>query len=324
MSVFVTRRIPDAGLAVLRDAGVPFEIGQQDDEELLGRDALHAGVRAHDVLLCQLTDPIDREVLTANPQLRGVAQMAVGYDNIDVSAARELGIPVGVTPGAVTEATADLAFALLLAVARRIPEAHRYAVGGRFRAWGPNLLLGVGVGPCPDGARKTLGIVGFGRIGQAVARRAAGFGMRILAWSRTREAVADFDGVTWAELDELLAASDFVTLHLPLSAATRHLIDAAALARMKPGAFLINTARGPVVDEAALVDALRAGTIAGAALDVFENEPAIHPGLPELDQVVLLPHLGSATRETRDRMAVMAATNAVCFVRGEPAPHVVG
>ena len=313
MKVFVTRRIPEPGLEVLAAAGVPFTIGQDDDELPLEHARLLDEVVRHDVLLCQLTDRIDREVLSANSRLRGVAQMAVGLDNVDLAAARELGVPVTNTPGVLTEATADLTWALLLAVARRVPEAHRYAVEGRFRAWGPNLLLGAGVGPSPEGATKTLGIVGFGRIGRAVARRAHGFDMRVLAWSRSRDAVDGADGAEWAELDDLLAASDFVSLHVPLSDATHHLIDAGRLRRMKSTAFLINTARGPVVDEAALVDAVRAATIAGAGLDVFEHEPRIHSGLLELDNVVLLPHVGSATRETRDRMAVMAATAAAHF-----------
>jgi glyoxylate reductase len=321
MSIFVTRRIPAAGLEILRRAGLAFEVGQDDDELPLDPQALRRGAARHPVLLCQLTDRIDRELLRANPGLRGIAQMAVGVDNIDLAAARELGIPVGNTPGVLTEATADLAFALLLAVARRVVEGHRYLVEGRFRAFGPNLLLGAGVGPDPDGTPRTLGLVGFGRIGQAVARRAAGFGMRVLATARDRTAVDASPGVEFADLDALLAASDFVSLHVPLTAATRHLIDARALSRMRPGAFLINTARGPVVDEAALVEALDRRRIAGAGLDVYEDEPRVHPGLLGRDEVVLLPHLGSATGATRDAMAGMAARNALAFARGEEAPH---
>ena len=321
MSVFVTRRIPELGLQALRDAGVEFEVGIEDDVAPLPRDALLRGVRAHPVVLCQLTDRIDDEVLAANPSLRGVAQMAVGYDNIDVAAARARGIPVGNTPGVLTDATADLTWALLLAVARRVPQAHRYTVDGRFRAWGPNLLLGASVGPAPDGTRRTLGIVGLGRIGQAVARRARGFDMEVLTWSRTPRAI---DGVAPVAFDELLERSDFVTLHVPLDASTRHLVGADALRRMKSTAFLINTARGPIVDEAALVRALRERVIAGAGLDVYEREPRLEPGLVDLPNVVLLPHVGSATHETRARMAEMAATNAICFVRGTAAPHLVG
>lgn len=320
MSLFVTRRIPAAGLEVLRAAAVPFEIGQDDDDLPLAHDALCDGARRHPVLLCHLTDRIDRAILTGPPRLRGVSQMAVGYDNIDVAAARELGVPLAHTPGVLTEATADLTFALLLAVARRIPEAHRYTIEGRFRAFGPNLLLGAAVGPSPDGTRKTLGIVGFGRIGRSVARRAQGFDMRVLAFGRDRAVIAAA-GAEPVTLPELLAQSDFVSLHVPLTTGTRHLIDAAALKAMKPGAHLINTSRGPVVDEEALVVALRERRIAGAGLDVYEHEPHIHPGLFALDNVVLLPHIGSATLETRSRMAVMAAHSAIAFLRGQPSEN---
>lgn len=320
-SIFVTRAIPDAGAAVLREADLPFEVGQADADLPLDHDALLSGVGRHAVLLCHLTDRVDRGVLVANPGLLGVAQMAVGFDNIDVDAARALGIPIGTTPGVLTEATADLTWALLLAVARRVVEGHRYVEQGRWQAWGPQLLLGSGVGPAPDGARKTLGIVGFGRIGAAVARRALGFGMRVLAWTRSPERVADVPGVEAVALDALLQDSDFVTLHVPRNEATHHLVDAKCLAAMKPGAYLINTARGTVVDEPALVAALRSGHLGGAGLDVFEAEPSVHPGLLGDDRVVVLPHLGSATREVRDRMAVMAAENAVAFARGVPCPH---
>lgn len=323
-SVFVTRAIPEAGLAVLRAAGLALEVGQEDPDLPLADEALAAGVRRHPVLLCQLTDRVGRDVLAANPALRGVAQMAVGFDNIDVGAARELGIPVGTTPGVLTEATADLTFALLLAVARRVVEGHRYVEQGSWKAWGPQLLLGSGVGPAPDGTKKTLGIVGFGRIGAAVARRALGFGMRVVAWTRTPTRVAAVPGVEPMDLDPLLRVSDFVSLHVPRNEETHRLIDAARLASMKPGAYLINTARGTVVDESALVEALAAGRLGGAGLDVFEAEPEVHPGLLGDDRVVLLPHLGSATREVRDRMAVMAAENAVAFARGEPCPHPLG
>ncbi|MDA0372881.1 MAG: D-glycerate dehydrogenase [Planctomycetota bacterium] len=323
-SVFVTRAIPEAGFAVLRAAGLTLEVGQEDPDLPLDDAALVAGVRRHPVLLCQLTDRVGRDVLAANPALLGVAQMAVGFDNIDIEAARALGIPVGTTPGVLTEATADLTLALLLAVARRVVEGHRYVERGNWKAWGPQLLLGSGVGPAPDGAKKTLGIVGFGRIGAAVARRALGFGMRVVAWTRTPARVASVPGVEHADLDALLRTSDFVSLHVPRNEETHRLIDAARLASMKPGAYLINTARGTVVDESALVEALAAGHLRGAGLDVFEAEPEVHPGLLGNDRVVLLPHLGSATREVRDRMAVMAAENAVAFARGEPCPHPLG
>lgn len=323
-TVFVTRRIPRPGLDLLEDAGVRVRVGQEEEDRELDRSGLLEGVREADVLLSLLTEPVDREVLEANPTLLGVANFAVGYDNVDVAAASTLGIPVSNTPGVLTETTADLTWALLLAAARRIPEAHRYTVEGRFRIWGPNLLLGADVGPGPSGRRKVLGIVGFGRIGAAVARRAAGFDMEVLVHTPGGpERLADASGARWAELDELLERSDFVSLHVPLTDETRHLIGEEELRRMKETAYLVNTSRGPVVDEGALVRALREDWIAGAALDVYEEEPTIHPGLPELENVVLAPHIGSASRDTRGRMAAMAAENALHHLRGERAPNPV-
>lgn len=321
--VFVTRRIPTAGLDLLVDAGCDVSIYQQDEEKGVRRQRLLDGVRACDVLLPLLTEPIDREVMEANPRLLGIAQMAVGYDNVDIELATDLGLPVTNTPGVLTESSADFTWAMLMAVARRIPEAHEYMASGRYQIWGPNLLLGADVGPGPDGERKVLGIVGYGRIGEAVARRATGFGMEILAYSRGRERVNADAKVTYADLDELLERSDFVSLHPPLTPETHHLIDTAALRRMKPNAYLINASRGPVVDEAALVDALRTRRIAGAALDVYEDEPAMAPGLAELDNVVLFPHVASATHATRSRMATMAAKNAIAHLDGGRAPNCV-
>jgi glyoxylate reductase len=322
--IFVTRRIPDAGLRLLADAGVNVAIGQQDGERPLDRDALLRGAASCDVLLSLLTEPIDAPLLEQAPQLCGIANFAVGYNNIDVAAATALGIPVTNTPGVLTESTADLTWALLLAVARRIPEAHAYTTAGRFRIWGPELLLGADVGPGADGERRTLGIIGFGRIGQAVARRAAGFDMDVLAYDpHAVDAVRASPHARWAELDEILGTSDFVTLHALLTNETRAMIGEPQLRMMKKTAFLINVARGEMVDEAALVRALRDGSIAGAALDVYEHEPALAEGLAALENVVLVPHIGSATRGTRDRMARMAATNAIAHVRRERAPNVV-
>ena len=323
--VFVTRRIPEAGLARLREGGAEIRVGQTDEERGVEPDVLIEGVRWADALLALLTEPVDRPLLEANPRLTGVANYAVGFDNVDVAAATELGLPVTNTPGVLTDTTADLTWALLLAVARRVPEAHAYMAGGRYRLWGPNLLLGGDVSAGGSGRRKVLGIVGFGRIGQAVARRAVGFDMEVLAHDpRNRERVDAFGPpVRWSDLDDLLARSDFVTLHPRLTPETHHLVDARALGLMKPTAYLVNVARGEVVDERALVHALREGAIAGAALDVFEEEPEMAPGLAELPNVVLAPHIGSASRDTRDRMAVMAADNALHHLRGERAPHVV-
>jgi len=253
-----------------------------------------------------------------------VANMAVGYDNVDLAAATALGIPVTNTPGVLDDTTADLTWAMLMAAARRIPEAHQYTVEGRFRIWGPNLFVGADISPGGSGRPKVLGIVGYGRIGAAVARRATGFEMTILAFDPYKRPAIEADArVAWADLPELLAASDFVTLHTPLVPETHHLIGEAELRAMKPTAYLINAARGPVVDEQALVRALSEQWIAGAALDVYENEPELAPGLAQLPNVVLLPHIGSASRDTRGKMAAMAATNALAHLRGERAPHIV-
>jgi glyoxylate reductase len=322
--IVLTRRIPDAGLRLLRDAGAAITIVEPDYEATVDRAALLRAAADADVLLTLLTERIDDDVLAASPTLRGVAQFAVGYNNIDVHAATARGIPVTNTPGVLTETTADLTWALLLSVARRIPEAHAYMTAGRYNIWGPELLLGSDVGRGADGAQRTLGIIGFGRIGQAVARRAVGFDMRILAYDPYARAEIDRDAhVEWCELDDLVAQSDFITLHALLNEQTRHLIGERQLQRMKPTAYLINVARGEMVDEAALVRALQARRIAGAALDVFEREPAMAEGLAQCDNAVLVPHIGSATIGTRDRMATMAATNAIAHLRGERAPNVV-
>lgn len=327
--VFLTRRIPDAALTLLRDAGAIVAIGQSDEERGLEKAAIIDGVRHADVLLSLLTEPIDREVLTASPTLRGVANYAVGFNNIDVAAATELGIPVSNTPGVLTETTADLAWALILAVARRVVQAHQYMVGGHYKLWGPNLFLGGDVGTGASGRRKVLGIVGYGRIGSAVARRAIGFDMDVLAYDPhnqeaiARDAADPARHLRAASLDELLRESDFVSLHPLLTPETHHLIGERELALMKPTAYLVNVARGPVVDEQALVRALQAHRIAGAALDVYEDEPRMAPGLAACDTVVLVPHIASASHDTRDRMAVMAAGNVVAHERGERAPDAV-
>ena len=320
--VYVTRSIPQAGMDVLARGGARVSVGEPDEEKELARDALMAGVRAADVRLPLVTGRSDREVLAQNPRLRGVANHAVGFNNVDMAAATELGIPVSNTPGVLTETTADLTWALLLAVARRIPESDVYMRAGRFKIWGPQMLLGADVGPGPDGRRKVLGIVGFGRIGQAVARRARGFDMDVVASDPKRDAV-EAAGATWLPLDELLQRADYVSLHVRMSPETHHLMDERRLRLMKPTAFLINVARGEVVHEAALVRALREGWIAGAGLDVYEREPAMEPGLAELPNAVILPHIGSASRDTRNAMATMAASNALFHLRGERAPQCV-
>jgi len=322
--VFVTRRIPEAGLVLLREGGAEVVIGEEDDNRLPSREVVLAGGAKASVLLPLLTEKVDRELLERVPHLRGVANYGVGFNNIDVAAATELGIPVSNTPGILTDTTADLAWALILAVARRIPEGDRYVREGRFENWGPNTLLGSDVSPGGSGVRKTLGILGLGRIGRAVARRAVGFEMEVLAASSRGGEGRDVPaGIEWVTVDELLERSDFLSIHVPLTEETHHLIDEAKLRRMKSTAFLINTSRGPVIDEKALVKALQERWIAGAGLDVFEDEPDLAPGLAELENVALAPHTGSATLDTRSRMAVIAATNALFHLRGERAPNIL-
>ncbi|HKZ92619.1 MAG TPA: D-glycerate dehydrogenase [Candidatus Limnocylindrales bacterium] len=316
--VFVTRVIPSIGLDIVRAAA---EAEVWPEELPPPRDVLLDRVRGMDGLLCLLTDRVDDELLdAAGPQLRVVSNFAVGYDNIDVPACTRRGVAVGNTPGVLTETTADLAFALLMAVARRLPEARDYVREDRWRTWGPMLLLG------KDLHGATLGLVGFGRIGREMARRATGFGMRTLYHDvvRAEPDVERVLGATHAPLETVLAESDFVSLHTVLSAETRHLIDAAALARMKRGAILINTSRGPVVDGEALADALRSGHLFGAGLDVTDPEPLrAEDPLVQLPNCLVVPHIASASERTRDRMAEKAARNLVAGLRGEPLPDPV-
>jgi len=312
--VYVTRRIPETGLAPVREA---CQVRLWEGELPPPKTVLLQEVADCDGLLCLLTDPIDDEVMAAGPRLRVISQMAVGVDNIDLRAATVRGIPVGHTPGVLTEATADFTFALLMAAARRIPEGVDYVRAGKWRTWEPMGLLGV------DVWGATLGIVGIGRIGTAVARRAHGFAMHILYYDPTRRPELEAGlGIEYAELDDLLARSDFVSLHCPLTPETYHLIGEAALRRMKPTAILINAARGPVVDPAALVRALSEGWIRAAALDVTEPEP-IPPDHPllSLPNCIVLPHIASATVSTRERMAAMAAENLLAGLRGERLPY---
>jgi len=296
--VFITRRLALAPSSVL---GAGVEIDQFDSESALPRNELLRRVHDASALLPILGDRVDKELLDAAPRLRIVANHAVGYDNVDVPACTARGVWVTNTPDVLTDATADLAWALILALARRLREGERLLRAGEFRGWAPTMLLG------RELRDRTLGILGYGRIGRAVARRAEGFGMRVLFTARG-------GGVPF---EELLQLSDVLSIHCPLNARTRHLIGPSELLRMKRGALLINTARGPIVDEAALVAALEAGHLGGAALDVFENEPTVHPGLIGRDDVVLLPHLGSATQETRERMARIALEQIERVMRGE-------
>ncbi|MFI5246739.1 MAG: NAD(P)-dependent oxidoreductase, partial [Gemmatimonadales bacterium] len=256
--VFVSRRISAAAVVLLEREGVQVRVGQEREDAGVAPSVLRDGVRWCDVLLSLLTEPVDRALLEANPALRGVANCAVGFNNIDVTAATSLGIPVSNTPDVLTDTSADLTWALLLAAARRIPEAHAYMTAGRYKLWGPNLLLGADVSPGGSGRKKVLGVIGFGRIGAAVAKRAVGFDMDVIAYDPHARSRIEASGIArWAALDDLLASSDFVTLHPLLTGETHHLIDEHALKRMKPTAILVNASRGPVVDEAALVRALR-------------------------------------------------------------------
>lgn len=266
-----------------------------------------------------LSDSVDSQVLGASPDLKVVANYAVGFNNIDLASATQKGVVVTNTPGVLTETTADLAWALLMSAARRVVESDAFTRAGRFRGWEPMLFLGY------DVYGKTLGLVGLGRIGQAVARRAQGFGMRVLYYTAHRRPVEEETrlGVEFASLDNLLAMSDFLSLHVPLTDSTRHMIGRRELDLMKRTAIIVNTARGPVVDEAALVEALREGRIAAAGFDVYENEPALAPGLADLPNATLLPHTGSGTLETRTRMAVMAAQSIVDAIGGKRPEHVV-
>ncbi|HMK51140.1 MAG TPA: D-glycerate dehydrogenase [Thermodesulfobacteriota bacterium] len=323
MRVFVTRLIPEAGLTLLRK-GAEVDVWPGPEDGTPSREEIIQGVRKADVLLSLLTETIDRSIMEANPKLLGIADHAVGYNNIDVEAATQLGIPVTNTPGVLTDTTADLAWALIMAVARNIVQGHEYVKEGRFKIWGPKLLLGIDVSPGGGGKPKTLGIIGFGRIGQTVFKRSKGFDMRVLAYDPfQKETIEQTEGVEYRSLPDLLRQSDFITLHTALSENTRHLIGEKELLMMKPTAFLINTSRGPIIDERALVKALQEKRIGGVGLDVYENEPELAPGLLECENVVLLPHLGSASRETRDKMATMAAANALALLKKEKAPNTV-
>ena len=306
--VLVTREVPASGLRVLESFDVTV-LHERPPE----RDELLDAVRDASGILSTATEKVDGEVMdAAGESLKVVANMAVGYDNVDVEEAAERGVLVTNTPGVLDETTADVAFMLLLAAARRLGEGERLLRAGRWEWWGPKQLLG------QDVWGKKLGIIGFGRIGQSVARRAKGFGMEILYHNRSRnpEVEKELDA-RYLELDELLETADFISIHTPLTGETRHLIGAEEFEKMKPEAILVNTSRGPVVDEAALADALENRRIFAAGLDVYEAEPDVHPKLLDLENAVLAPHIGSASVETRDRMAVLAAENIVAVLSGE-------
>jgi glyoxylate reductase len=310
LKVLVTREIPEAGLRLLEDFDVSVLYERPPE-----RGELLEAVRGANGILSTATDKIDGEVMDAAGEgLKVVANMAVGYDNIDVKAAEERGVVVTNTPGVLDETTADVAFMLMLAAARRLGEGERLLRARKWEWWGPKQLRGL------DVWGRKLGIVGMGRIGQAVARRARGFGMEILYHNRSRKEDAERElGARYLGLEDLLRESDFVSIHTPLTGETRHLIGKRELDLMKPTAVLVNTSRGPVVDEGSLADALESGRIFAAGLDVYEEEPKVHPKLLELENVVLAPHIGSASMETRDKMATLAAENLRAVLSGEPA-----
>ncbi len=318
--IFVTRLIPPKGLAMVQNLAADYDIEVWQDPLPPAYDVLLHMVQGLTGLYCLLTDRIDANLMdTIGPQVKVISQMAVGYDNIDIPAATARGIPVGNTPGVLTDTTADFAWTLLMAAARRVVEGDKFTRAGKWKTWGPIDFLG------PDITGATLGIVGFGRIGQGMARRAQGFNMHILYFDTQRYPTAEQKyGAQYADLNTLLRESDFVTLHTVLSEDTYHLMDDERLKMMKPSGILINTARGPVVDPAALYRALAHGTIAYAALDVTEPEPIeIDDPLLTLDNIIIAPHIASASFETRNKMATMAAANLIAGLKGEHLPTCV-
>ncbi|MFQ5991229.1 MAG: 2-hydroxyacid dehydrogenase [Nitrospiraceae bacterium] len=314
-TVYVARLLPEPVMSVIRER---FLLAVEPDPQPPARPTLLHGMREASAVICTLTERIDQEALNAAPSLRVIANYAVGYNNIAVEAARTRSIVVTNTPDVLTETTADLTWALLLAAARRVPEGDALVRAGAWPGWEATQLLG------SDVHGKTLGLIGMGRIGKAVARRAAGFQMSVLYWSRSPLAPSSRDP-QWREasFEELLSQSDFVSVHVPLTGETEHLLGASALRLMRRTAYLINTSRGPVVDEDALVTAIQEGRLAGAGLDVYEHEPDVTPALRALPQVVLLPHLGSATLRTRIDMGMMCVENITAVLEGRPAPNEV-
>ena len=321
MKIFITRPIPESGVKLLREKGYEVLINERAENRPADKDEILNGVKNVDALLSTLTEKIDAEIMDAGkPTLKIIANMAVGFDNIDLAAARERNIMVTNTPDVLTDTVAEHTFALMLAISHRIVEADKFARAGLYKAWGPMLLLG------SDLSRKTLGIVGLGRIGSRVVYHAVkGFGMKILYTDlqRNAEFERNFNAEFMPTLNELLPRSDYVSLHVPLLESTRHLINEERLKMMKPSAYLINTSRGPVIDEKSLARALKENWIRGAAIDVFENEPKIEPGLLKLNNVILTPHIASATEETRSKMAELAAKNIIEALEGRTPPNLV-
>ncbi len=315
--VLVTRLLPLPGMDKLE---MYFELDVNEEDRVLAHAVLCKRIRDKDGLLCLLNDRIDKTVIEAGAGLRIIANYAVGFDNIDLETAGRMKIPVTNTPDALTEATADLAMGLIISVARRIVESDRYLRHGKFEGWAPELMLGT------DVHGKTLGLLGIGRIGRAVAERARGFNMHVMYHDPARLSLDEEKTrrVEYRTLDDLLANADFVSVHAPLNERTRHLISTDELGKMKKTAYLINTARGAIIDEGALVRALEDGKIAGCALDVFENEPVVHPDLITMNNAVLVPHIGSASVEARTKMSLMACDNLIAvLIEGKRPPNIV-
>ncbi|MFW6309345.1 MAG: 2-hydroxyacid dehydrogenase [bacterium] len=314
--VYVTRELPKKALNMIAKE---CEMKVNPEDRAMTRGELEEAIQGIDGLLCLLTEDIDEELLELNPDLKVIANYAVGYDNINIEACTRRGIPVSNTPGVLTETTADLAWALLMTTGRRIVEADKFIRNGNYEGWGPMMFLG------GDIYGKTLGIVGLGRIGQAVASRAlGGFDMEVLYFDKNRKKNLENElGIKYRDLDDLLQNSDFVSLHVPLTPGTEKMIGEREFKKMKKTAYLINTARGAVIDEKALLQALRDDEIAGAGLDVLEDEPKLTPGLAGQDNVVLLPHIGSASVDTRTEMATMAAENLLAGLKGEKMPNII-
>lgn len=321
--ILVPWNMPEIGREVLRKSKAEVTFLHGPKGEIPSLKELTEAVRHADVLIPRGTQEVPRKVLEENPALRGIANYGVGYDSVDVASATELGIPVTNTPGVLTETTADLAWALLMATARWIPQAHIFTLSGEWKV-GARTFMGLDIGPGGSNRPKVLGIIGFGRIGQAVARRSRGFKMKVIAYDPPlRGTIEKTKGASYRDLDDLLRESDFISIHTPLTKETHHLIGERELGLMKPTAILINTSRGPVVDEKALVSALKQKKIAAAGFDVFEKEPKLTPGLTKLDNVVLLPHIGSATNDTRGQMAVLAIKNALAMLRGQRPKNII-
>ncbi len=319
--IFVTRPIPEAGIKLLRDKGYEVFINEAASDRAAAKEEMLGGVSGADALLSVLTDKIDAEIMDAGlPTLKIIANFAVGFDNIDIEAAKQKNILVSNTPGVLTNTVAEHTFALMLAIAHRISEADRFSRAGLYKVWGPQLLLGT------DVSGKTLGIVGLGRIGSRVAEHAVrGFGMKVLYTDvkPSPEFEKEVNAIFVEKLEDLLPQCDFVSLHVPLLDSTHHLMNETTLKLMKPTAYLINTSRGPIVDEKALAAALASGVIKGAAIDVFEFEPVITPELKQLENIIMTPHIASATEETRNKMAELAALNIIEALEGRTPPNLV-